>query len=488
MKMPKFNAKHFFVDSFKTRSFQVGGYSVAATAIVLAIAVAVNLFAAALPASVTQIDTTSTQLFTISEQTENIVGDLESDVTIYWIVQAGYEDTTIETLLDRYKALSDKISVVKKDPDVYPTFLDSYEITSVYNNSLIVESGERYRYVDYNDIFVIDYESYYYYGTEDWSFYGEQELTSAIDYVVSENLPKVYILTGHGEGTLPTTFATAVEKENIETEELSLLTVEYVPDDADCLLIYAPQSDISADEKTKIESYLRNGGNMILITDPPMDGALTNLDSLMEHYGVTATEGIVVECNQNYYAWGTPYYLLPEISYHTITSPLIDGGYYVLLPIAQGLQIDENVSDLISVTELLTTSSDAFSKIDGYNLSTYDKEDDDIGGPFALAVAIEETIDDGIYSNVIWVSSTALLDEQSNEMVSGGNQDFFLNMLNYLCEPEGSGISIHAKSLSYEYLTMESSTASVLMMFMMGIIPVGYLAIGVYIWFRRKRR
>ena len=488
MKMSKINAKKFFVDSFKTRSFQVGGYSVAATAIVLAIAIAVNLFAAALPASVTQIDTTSTQLFTISEQTENIAGALETDVTIYWIVQSGYEDATIETLLDQYKSLSNKISVVKKDPDVYPTFLDSYNISSVYNNSLLVESGDRYRYVDYNDIFYLDYESYYYYGTEDWSFYGEQELTSAIDYCISENLPKVYLLTGHGESDIPTTFADSVEHENIETEALSLLTVEYVPDDADCLLIYAPQTDISSEEKAKIESYMGNGGNLILITDPPQNGALTNLENLMEHYGITAAEGIVVEGNQNYYAWGTPYYLLPEINYHTITSPLIDGGYYVLLPIAQGLQIDENVSDLISVTELLTTSSDAFSKIDAYNLSTYDKEDDDIDGPFALAVAVEETIDDGIYSNVIWVSSTALLDEKSNEMVSGGNQDFFLNMLSYLCEPDGGSISIHAKSLSYEYLTMESSTASVLIVLMLGIIPVGYLTLGITIWFRRKRR
>lgn len=488
MKMSIINAKKFFVDSFKTRSFQVGGYSVAATAIVLAIAIAVNLFAAALPASVTQIDTTSTQLFTISEQTENIVGALESDVTIYWIVQAGYEDATIETLLDRYKSLSNKISVVKKDPDVYPTFLDSYNISSVYNNSLLVESGDRYRYVDYNDIFYLDYESYYYYGTEDWSFYGEQELTSAIDYCISENLPKAYLLTGHGESDIPTTFADSVEHENIETEVLSLLTVEYVPDDADCLLIYAPQTDISSEEKAKIETYLGNGGNLILITDPPQNGTLTNLESLMAHYGITAAEGIVVEGDQNYYAWGTPYYLLPEMGYHTITSPLTDGGYYVLLPIAQGLQIDNTLSELITVTELLTTSDDAFSKADGYDLSTYDKETGDIEGPFALAVAAEETIDDGIYSNVIWVSSGALLDEQSNEMVSGGNQDFFLNMLNYLCEPEGSGISIHAKSLSYEYLTMESSTASVLIVLMLGIIPVGYLTLGITIWFRRKRR
>ena len=65
--------------SVRTRSFRVGGYSVAAAAIVLAIAVAVNVLVGALPDSMTQIDTTSSQLFTISDQTEQLVAGLEEE-------------------------------------------------------------------------------------------------------------------------------------------------------------------------------------------------------------------------------------------------------------------------------------------------------------------------------------------------------------------------------------------------------------------------
>lgn len=486
MKKPNFSFQKF-KDSFRTRTFRVGGYSVAATAIVLAIAVAVNLFAGALPASITQFDTTANQVFTVSEQTEALVSGLEEEVTIYWIVRSGYEESYIDTLLDQYKALSDKIKVVKKDPDVNPTFAESYT-DSLTENSLVVESGSKSRYVDYNDIFVMDYEAYYYYGEQNWSFYGESEVTSAIDYVISEDLPKVYVLTGHGEASIPTTFSTAVEKENIELEDLTLLTEEYVPEDADCLLIYAPQRDISEDEKAKIEEYLGNGGNMILITDPPQDGALINLDALMAQHGVIASDGIVVEGSQNNYVWGTPYYLLPNLESHTITSPLINSGYYVLLPISQGLTICEDLPETVSVSELLTTSSSAFSKAAGYDLTTYEKEEGDIDGPFALAVAITEAVDDDIYSDIIWVASSSLLDEQTNEMVSGGNQDFFLNMLNYLCDSEESNISIHAKSLSNEYLTMDSGTASLLTVLILGVIPVAYLSVGIIIWYRRKRR
>lgn len=44
--------------------------------------------------------------------------------------------------------------------------------------------------------------------------------------------------------------------------------------------------------------------------------------------------------------------------------------------------------DAEGVTELLTTSDEAFSKTAGYDLATYEKEDGDIDGPFALAVSI----------------------------------------------------------------------------------------------------
>lgn len=486
MKKPNFSWKRV-ADPFSTRSFRAGGYSVAAAAIVLAIAVMVNVFAAALPASVTKFDTTANQLFTLSEQTEKLVGGLTDEVTVYWIVRSGREESYLESLLSHYQSLSDKIRVVKKDPDVFPTFTQQYT-DSFTENSLIVEAGERYRYVDYNDIFVMDYTSYYYYGTENWSFCGESELTSAIDYVVSENLPKVYLLTGHGESSLSDSFTLAVKQQNIETAELSLLTLESVPADADCILINAPQSDISLDEQSKLREYLGNGGNLFLITDPPKNEKLFNLEALMADYGVSTVDGIVVESDQSHYVWGTPYFLLPDIASHAITTPLTDGGYRVLLPISQGLTVADDLRDTLSVTKLLTTSSSAFAKAAGYDLTTYEKEEGDVNGPFALAVAISDTVDDGITSDIVWVSSAALVDDQTNTQVSGGNQDFFLNALGYLCQAEQSSLSIHAKSLSSDTLTMDSAAVSALTVAVVGVIPAAVITLGIVIWIRRKRR
>ena len=345
-----------------------------------------------------------------------------------------------------------------------------------------MESSLRYTYVSYDDIYPyeLDYSTYSYV----YEFDGEGQLTSAIDFVAKAEIPKLYILTGHGEASLSATFSDAVSKENIETEELYLLTEGTVPEDADCVLIYAPQSDISEEELTALQEYLSNGGNLLALTDPPSDGALTNLEALMAAYGVTTAEGIVVEGNSGNYAWGYPYYLLPDVNSHTVTSPLISGGYNVLLPVAQGLQVADSLPDGVSVTELLTTSDDSFSKIAEY-WTTYEKEDGDIDGPFALGVAITDSNAD---SNIVWISSSALLNDSANTRVSGGNQDLFLNCLNWMCEVGESGITIHAKSLDYEYLTIPEETVSTLSVLMVGIIPLAYLAVGITVRVRRKRR
>ena len=473
--------------SFRTRAFRAGGYSAAATAVVLAIVIGVNMIVRALPADLTQFDTSANHLFTLSEQTEQLVSGLKQDVTVYWIVQAGAEDEMISTFLSRYQALSGHIKLEKKDPDLYPTFAQNYTSGQVYNNSLVVVCGERYRYVDYYDIFTYDFYTYLMTGTMSYFFEGENALTGAIDYVVNPDLPKVYLLTGHGEASLTASFKTAMTDQNIETAELSLLAMETVPEDADMVLINTPKSDISQEELDILLAYLKSGGNLFLMTEPIREERFSNLDKLMAEYGVTATDGIVVEGSQNNFYRGTPYYLLPERNAHAITTPLINSGYYVLLPIAHGLTVSEELRDTLEVSELLTTSDKAFSKLAGYNLDTYEKVEGDIDGPFSLGVAITDTVDDENETNIVWISSAYLTDENANTTVSGGNLDLFLNAVSWMCGQE-ERITIHAKSLDTEYLTIPSGTNTALTLLLIGVIPLAYLSVGIVIWARRKRR
>ena len=76
-----------------------GSYSLAITAVVLAILIVINILASVLPAAVTKYDISSTKLYSITSNTKAVVNALEKDVTIYWIVQSDAEDDVIENLL-----------------------------------------------------------------------------------------------------------------------------------------------------------------------------------------------------------------------------------------------------------------------------------------------------------------------------------------------------------------------------------------------------
>ena len=345
------------------------------------------------------------------------------------------------------------------------------------NNSLVVECGDRSRYIGYDDIYLQETDMYSYsYST---SFDGEGAITSAIDYVISEELPQLYVLEGHGEAELPATFSEQIEKDNMELSSLSLLTVDKIPEDAACLIIYAPQSDLSQEEADMLSDYVSNGGRLLVMSGPVQDGSLSNLNSLLEGYGVTVTDGIVVECDREHYAFQAPYILLPDISSHSITDSLIEENYFVLMPISQGLTVEDSSG---SVTSLLTSSSYSYSKADAYNLETYEKEGGDTDGPFTLAVSIEDSSGGGI----VWFASSSFLEDMYNAFSSGANSDLAMNALSSLVG-ESEAMAIRSKSLNYNYLTISEATSSLLKTFMIGVFPLVYFGIGVYIVVRRRR-
>jgi len=459
----------------KNIAFRGGSYAIVLTCIVLALLVVVNLLAGALPANLTKLDISSSKLYSITSNTKAVVNALEQDVTIYWIVQSGKEDDVIDNLLAKYESLSDHIEVVKRNPDVYPAFARQYTDETVSNNSLVVVSGEKYRYVPYSDIYVSQGSAYSYSYTT--SFDGEGAITSAIDYVVSTQLPILYTLEGHGETALPDTFASQMEKENVETQSLSLLNVDEIPEDAAALMIHAPASDISGEEAKMLSEYVKSGGKLLILAGPVADGELTNLYGILSDYGVSAVQGIVSEGDRSHYAFQTPYVLLPDLGDSDITAPLAEKNYMAIVPIAAGLQISGD-----SAVSLLNTTDSAYSKIAGYQQTTYEKEDGDIDGPFSLGVDIQ----DHSSGRIIFFTSSYLLDDMYNAYSSGANNDMVMNALSALMG-DRQAMSIRSKSLNYNYLTISESAASTIKLVMIGLVPLCYLAMGVVTVLEKRR-
>lgn len=464
-----------------------GTYSMAVTAVVIAIVVVLNLVVQEIPSKYREIDLSSQKLYTIGEQTEKILKNLKKDVTLYYIAQDGTESSDIKNLLEKYEEGSKHITVEQKDPAVSPKFASQYTSDNISNNSIIVVCGDKSKVVDYSSMYEtsINYQTY---SQEVTGFDGEGQLTSAINYVVSDNMPVLYNLEGHDESSMSETMKETIEKANIEIKSLNLLSEEAVPDDAECLFIFAPATDLTKEEADKIISYLENGGKALIVSNYT-DEDMPNFESVLENYGVQPVDGIVLEGNTDNYVSQNPYYLLPNIESGEITSELSSQSRYVLVPLAQGIKKADNIRDTLNISSILTTCDSAYSKTNLKDMDTMEKEDGDIDGPFDLAVSITEKVGDDKETQIAYFASASIFNDSINSMVSGTNYELLSASLAWMCSTDDSNqISIPSKSYDTTTLTVPTADINFWSIFVTGVLPVCILLIGFGIWMKRRKQ
>lgn len=471
------------------RALRYGSYSIAVVCVAVALVIFANLIMSMLPSSSTLIDTSANNMFTLGDETKEIVSAVSEKVTIYIVVQSGSEKDDVCRFAERYADLSPNVTVEYVDPVVRPSFVSSYTDDTLDNNSLIVVSGKRSSIIAYNDLYYADTSNvtdeemyyYYYYGQYPSSivnyFVGESKITTAIDYVTTDVLPVVYQLTGHGETALSDTMTGYIDAKNISLSELSLIT-EDLPEDCDCIVINAPKYDISDAELEILLGYIADGGGL-LVTTGYEQSDFANLKTLAAAYGIILDDGLVVESNRSYYN-GYNYYIIPTLSSHDITSPLISESRIVILPFSHGMTVAETLPDGVTVSTLLSSSSSSFEPADPYTSTA--KQDGDGAGPYAVGVAAESG--DG---KVVWFSSTYITNDSIDSWVSGADSSLYVNSLAWI-SGKTDAISINGTVLTETMLTVSDSTASVWKVITIFLIPAAVLVTGIAVFAVRKRR
>ena len=143
--------------------------------------------------------------------------------------------------------------------------------------------------------------------------------------------------------------------------------------------------------------------------------------------------------------------------------------------------------DTVTINSILTTSDQAYSKTN-LNSDTLEKEDVDEDGPFDLGVSITETLDDGKETQIVYYSTSNLMESQVNQMVSGGNEKLIIESLKWMTDTEESAtVSIPSKSLSVSYLTLTDYDAAFWKICTIALIPGFFLVVGLVIWMKRRK-
>lgn len=97
-------------------------------------------------------------------------------------------------------------------------------------------------------------------------------------------------------------------------------------------------------------------------------------------------------------------------------------------------------------------------------------------------------MDDDKETQIVYYTSSNLMDSQINQMVSGGNEQMIMSSLSWMCSSdETSTISVPSKNLQISYLTLTAYDVSFWKIMVMGIIPVVFLVMGFMVWLKGER-
>ena len=516
------------------RSVKIGTYVFVAGVILLAALIVANLLVGALPAKLTQFDASGQGITEISDETEKFVANMNEDVTIYWLCENGAVDEQIRLLLSRYEEAGKHVKVEVVDPLKNPTFTSKYSDSTLSAYSFIVESDRRFTVVDSSELyywsnilFSLAYQLYPNYLPADItapmsyaalssvcsqygtmvaymlstqglnvtdvteyntvsSFCGEAKLTAALDYVTREYIPHAYLLTGFGDTNPSESLDGLLDSMGMNVETLDL-SKSSIPVDANCLVLFDPDRDLTAHEASLITAYLNGGGSFMLNTSPEVVASCPNLASVTALFGLTPAAGLVQEGDTSFIS-GSQYTLVPTVtSQHTGAYYVSSSGYKPQLPNCHAITVASTLPAGVTVVPIFTTSDKAV-------LVSLDKSETlTEAGKLEVGVAAAKSIttSDGTTktASLTWYASSNAFTDTVAEANSGGNYYYYAATMSVMSESFISAYeNLSAVSLQSGYL--EESVPAVVLTLLVGVVlvPLTLLVTGIVIWVRRKRR
>ena len=452
--------------------------------IIIAIFIILNLYINTL--NTNPIDFTKEKLYTLSDESINLIKDIKEDVHIYFF---GYEDEnkTI-TLAKQYGVANSKITAEAINIDERPDLAKKYGVEDNTSVGIIVEGKDRYKVLTQSDFYTYDLTTY---ETIDVS---EQKLTNAIIDISIAKKPHIYFLTGHEEyltSNYLMTLGVFIQNEVNEISDLDLLQTN-IPEDCDTLVIPNPTKDFSEVETDKILDYINKGGKILWLGEATIEDInMPNINKILAQFGFSFSKGIIIEEDSSKMILQSPELILTDISYHDITNNITN----VVVASAGKLNIenDEKLQELnVSVNTLLKTSEKSFYRED-FSISTTMKTTTDESGAFTIGAEFIKKIDDNteskliVYSNCSFVTDMTITSGNSKSKLINlyDNKDIVLNSIAYLTD-RGDTIRIR-KDTGYVTYTATQMQDNIVRLIIF-VIPIIIIVMGIVIWQIRRRK
>ncbi len=439
------------------------------------------------------IDLTKEKILKFSDLTKQTIENLETDVKIKSLIPSSSRDDygifdSIDLLLKRYDTASDKISYevvdIVKEPTVFQKYKDKHG-NNAPEYSIIFESENGYEVVDTINIFETHSVSQSDPSKQVALFGGEQMFTTALELCAGGAKSNIYVVEGHGEYAMEfsdgLSAGTAAYVEYIlkgqpfNVKKINLMEKD-IPSDSDLLMVIAPQNDFTDVEVERMDKYLSNGGDAIIMASAFNINANTkNLDEYYKEYGIEFSNGILGENDESkYYNMNGMYYLMPTIEDTEITNAIKSTDGRVATDTSRGIKYESRQN--ITFTPVLSTSDNTYL-FDGEEVTPTSKMN--------LGVLASEVLEGGKTTNILFLDGPGYLNPAIFSQSSFANLDFVINSAKFLTDST-SALSIVPKDVTPAILAIDESQAKMYSYFVIAVIPFIILAVGFVVWYRRK--
>lgn len=495
---------NFFQNLIKNRRYRYGGFALLTTALVVAVAVIVNVVLGVVEDNwALSIDLSPSQVTDFAQSTVDTVAEVDEDLMIYLLYQDGTQTelkVQLEEMAKKYHAMNSHISYDYIDPFTEPTrlarLIDTQQV-SLPEGSVIVARADdsKVRYITRTDLYTTTYvpdsSSSWGYSYQQ-AFNGEAKLTSAIKYVSADNTPNVYFLAGHNEVGLDysTIFAGYLEDENYNVASLTL-GGEIVPEAGDTIVVTCPKTDMTDEEYGIMSKWLQDGGRLLMTMDDKtsMD-ELTNFKALLELYQLSFGEGYVVEDGNATDRWiSTQYVVIPELNTeHEITATMAAAGNYLHSYASRPINACDMPLSGVSYDVLLSSSDGSYVKPVDSPTEMEDPTDATATGSQILAYAAEQIHDvvnpDDTTRIVLLASPYFYVD--TNILTQSYNIDFAMSVMEWLVNRDVS-VLVRASQILNTTLEIPDVGTVVSIGVVSAVLPLLVAIAGVVVWVRRRR-
>jgi ABC-2 type transport system permease protein len=472
------------IEKRRWSTLRLSANSIISMIAVVAIIVSVNLFAELRPI---KWDFTANKLYTLGDATKKTLDRLDENVTIYGLFDDGKIDTDykeVKNLLDRYESYSKSHITVKyidpdKDPDIISQ-LDPKGDKGLKKTDFVITGNGKSKILTYENIFQteLDQRSFSRYNTGSLA---EQGFTGAVKYVAARATPAVYFTEGHREGDPEVQFKTLKEylgKNNYIVKTVNLIKEAAVPDDAGVLIFASPQSDLSAEEGKKLETFLQKGGNAVFLFDYiASNPSLPQFESIIKSYGVSLNYDKVKESDEEKYQPNDPFALIIDVT----ANHIVPIEFQLVIKDARSIRILKNDDKANKITSLLNTGDTASGLIIGGS------GEQPVQGPLELAAASERQTKNYI-SRILVMGDSTLLNESSKKQQSAYFSSalyYFINVLNWMQNTKDEA-AIGPKEYNTQTLKISQHEANVVSVIVLAAVPLIILGFGVDVWLRRR--